>query len=718
MTLLAPIALAFAALLAVPVIVHLFKPRRVRQTPFSSLRWLALSPQKLSRRIRPHQLLLFALRAGFLLLLVFALALPLWSRGEARVAGERVIVLDVSRSMAVRIPGRPVPIERGREIAAGLVESAPPGTRTTVLLVSTTARRLGTPDRDASALLPELRRVEATAADTSLCVALPLAKPLLSRSDRPGELIFITDNLQGAWDADSITAFANATPGTRVRVIDVGHGAVPNAWIASARIVEVGEPMRRLLRIELAASVEAQDRTLRVSGIPGEGEAVRAVPLDPGRPTVLHLELPADADLRGMTAKLSLEPPDALPDDDEFFVSLDPRSALRVLLIAPETGAEATRPGFPLRQAMKALSDTGARTVRVTLRSPAIVSAGDVNANDMVLLADVPELPESVVTALDQRMRSGAGLGVFIGPRVKTEWYNQNFARPLQPAAGLLPVTLGAVVNAPERVPWMLPARQHALLAGLGDPLVGDLADVSSQKYLRLTLTEQLPAGAAVGAKTPDGTPLLVEHHAGAGTVLLVNASADSSFSDFHASKIFVPFVDRMLASLGHCRGRAFTAGEPVAFAVEGAKAGDRLTLIGPGEERRAASVRREGGNALLELGTLDLPGAYRVEGAGEPVAFTVNAGRGDSAMSPLDPEVLRTWWRPLECSVEAASGSDTAMPVKSAFPLWPALLVAAALVLMIETLAAGWLCPRLTPPATTSLLQKQRLNTREADRH
>src|SRR4051812_23315976 len=113
MTLLAPFALAFAAVLAVPVVVHLFKPRRVRQTPFSSLRWLAHSPQKLSRRVRPHQLLLFAMRAGFLLLLVFALTRPLWSRGDAPLAGERVIVLDVSRSMAVRTPGRPTPIERG-----------------------------------------------------------------------------------------------------------------------------------------------------------------------------------------------------------------------------------------------------------------------------------------------------------------------------------------------------------------------------------------------------------------------------------------------------------------------------------------------------------------------------------------------------------------------------------------------------------------------------
>ena len=61
-TLLAPLALFASALLAIPIILHLFKPRKVRRTPFSSLRWLHLSQQKLARRIKWHQVILFLLR--------------------------------------------------------------------------------------------------------------------------------------------------------------------------------------------------------------------------------------------------------------------------------------------------------------------------------------------------------------------------------------------------------------------------------------------------------------------------------------------------------------------------------------------------------------------------------------------------------------------------------------------------------------------------------
>src|SRR5256885_15535500 len=105
-------ALAAGALLAVPILIHLFKPRRVRQPPFSSLRWLPLTPQKLSRRVQWHQVLLFLLRAAFVTLLVLALARPLLNAGGGGHFRERFIVLDVSHSMGYRASGQAPPIER------------------------------------------------------------------------------------------------------------------------------------------------------------------------------------------------------------------------------------------------------------------------------------------------------------------------------------------------------------------------------------------------------------------------------------------------------------------------------------------------------------------------------------------------------------------------------------------------------------------------------
>src|SRR5438477_135700 len=114
MTFLSPFALFGVLLLALPIVVHLFKPRKMRQTPFSSLRWLKQTHQRLSRRIQWHQWLLFLMRAGFLLLLVLALAKPLIGIWGQRTSVDRFILVDVSRDMGYESPGQPTPLERAQ----------------------------------------------------------------------------------------------------------------------------------------------------------------------------------------------------------------------------------------------------------------------------------------------------------------------------------------------------------------------------------------------------------------------------------------------------------------------------------------------------------------------------------------------------------------------------------------------------------------------------
>src|SRR5215471_2349516 len=123
MTFLAPGALVGLVLLLIPIVIHLFKPRRVKQTPFSSLRWLHLTQQRMARRIQWHQVLLFLLRAAFLTLLVLALARPLYAPKGTAGARDRIVVIDVSRSMGRRLEGRPRPIDTARRMAADTLRS-------------------------------------------------------------------------------------------------------------------------------------------------------------------------------------------------------------------------------------------------------------------------------------------------------------------------------------------------------------------------------------------------------------------------------------------------------------------------------------------------------------------------------------------------------------------------------------------------------------------
>src|SRR5579864_9320424 len=151
MTLLAPAALFGLALLAVPVVVHLLRPRKMRQTPFSSLRWLKVTRQRLSRRIQWHQWLLFLLRAGLVVLLVLALTKPMLGLWHAARPSDRFIIVDAGRTMAYENADGTTPFGRAKEIAGRLAERAGLGDRTAIVLAGGPVKLIAPPTADPSA---------------------------------------------------------------------------------------------------------------------------------------------------------------------------------------------------------------------------------------------------------------------------------------------------------------------------------------------------------------------------------------------------------------------------------------------------------------------------------------------------------------------------------------------------------------------------------------
>ena len=219
MTFLSSGALFGLALLAIPIVVHLFKSRHVRQTPFSSLRWLHLTQQRMARRIQWHQVLLFLLRAGFLTLLVLALARPIWSPAGMAAGLDRIVVLDISLSMGRRFEERPTPWETARDFASQLIRNTLPGDRTAILLTGNTTEVLAPWTNEAALYLPTLSSLQSGAAETQLDSAFEPIRSLLAQR-RPGipvEIVFLTDNPANGWNTSEVSAFAQEIAGSSSR---------------------------------------------------------------------------------------------------------------------------------------------------------------------------------------------------------------------------------------------------------------------------------------------------------------------------------------------------------------------------------------------------------------------------------------------------------------------------------------------------------------------
>ena len=164
---LTPLALFGLGLLAIPILLHIFKPQKVRQTPFSSLRFLRSSQHRLSRRIKWHQVLLFLLRAGLITALVLALAKPIIA-GRAAGAGraERFVILNLGRTMAYQLADGTIPADRARLVAEQVVSQVVAGDRTTIILAGAQARALGPLVSDASTYLTRMRAAPLEASRT------------------------------------------------------------------------------------------------------------------------------------------------------------------------------------------------------------------------------------------------------------------------------------------------------------------------------------------------------------------------------------------------------------------------------------------------------------------------------------------------------------------------------------------------------------------------
>ena len=107
MAFLAPLWLSLAVLAAVPVLLHLLRRNISSRVEFPAVRYLQSAERESSRDVRAKNLWLLLLRILIIVLLAFAAARPMWTRGEGTPRA-LAIVLDNSLSTTALVGGTPV----------------------------------------------------------------------------------------------------------------------------------------------------------------------------------------------------------------------------------------------------------------------------------------------------------------------------------------------------------------------------------------------------------------------------------------------------------------------------------------------------------------------------------------------------------------------------------------------------------------------------------
>ncbi len=364
-----------AALVGLPILLHLIMKQEPKRLPFPALRFLKQKNKVNQRKLRLRHFILLALR--MLVILLFALALFQPKTGEryqfdtgrvpvlGRVNFEfalpgsqlgvlgrgpvsAVFLIDTSPSMGYTEGGKSR-LDEARRRALELLDELPAGSRVAIVDPNDPLSNWEPSLGDARRKLEGLKEPQGSAqpVSQSLPAAYQLFRTLDDESDDGAKLprlvVVISDRTAASWKVDrpdDLKALAEAVPPPAVAYLffDVGVDKPANVAILTAeprpQLAAEGQP------VNLAVSVQATgpDVPTAVVRIKLDGVATqdrKEVKLAAGTPTPVTFTF---NDLKpGLhQAEVSLETPDALMADNVRYVTFRVGDARKLLTISDD----------------------------------------------------------------------------------------------------------------------------------------------------------------------------------------------------------------------------------------------------------------------------------------------------------------------------------------------------------------------------------------------
>lgn len=505
------------------------------------------------------------------------------------------VIIDGSTSMSVATHGESN-FDRAVEEARTLIKRAPRGHAFSIIL--------GGPSPSGVVLDPTTDRQELEAALDNLVEldgamatyqAFTLASLSLARGDNPAkQIVLFTDEQNIGWEIGKSgrwnflrDAFSNlpSEPQIMLRKLplpDFIRNVAVTEVVLSRDIVGVDRPVEVTVTVEntgneavtpgaLVLSVddgrEYRDQSLGQLQ-PGEQQSVTFAHQfsEPGAhslSTTLEVEDDITTDNTGyyatnVTDELKVLIVDGRPSARAF----DRASSFAAVALAPsaltlDPSLEANRPSVSDEASDDFNMDYDPTLDPVRfLVEPLVIDAPDIGTvtdfgqYDVVLLGDVPRLPEETKKALEEFAASGGGILVTAGNKTQAEFYN-GWKRDNDTL--FLPARIDEVARVDESNAGFSPSVQtltHPALSKIADPVKSDFSSASFPSYRQQEVPAELTNESAVGARLNNGDILLSTRKVGAGQVALLSVPLDLSAGNLVTRQAFLPFLHELVYHL------------------------------------------------------------------------------------------------------------------------------------------------------------------------
>lgn len=680
MSFLAPLFLAGGLLIGLPILFHLIRRTTKEVTPFSSLMFLMPTPPRVTKRSRVDNLLLLFLRCLAVVLLAAAFARPLmtWTQRDEAAAGEgarTVLLIDTSASMR-RDGVWAAAQEKANALAGGFrpAEAVAIASfdRTPQALVGFEQWSATLPGERAERVRAALSTVQpgwhATALDTALLYAVDLLDRPAEGFRKGGEIVVVTDLQEGS-RLTELQGFEWPKE-IRVRVETVGGAPGENvsvAWVGDQSGSATTDFSPRLRVTNHSPETSVYQFTLGWSGGASLGAYVPA-----GQSRVFKIP---KASAKGEAIHLT---GDAVDFDNAVHVAESPRPRLLVLFAGQDVE---TKPDGLLYFLKGALGETPREEIEVRRVDPAQpIPEVDLHAAHLLALGREPG-PAALAAARRFAESGKIALLPITGATTAAE------------VGALLGTPVAALSEARVREYAMLSEIDfaHPFFTPFADPRFSDFTKIHFWKHRKLDFTG---IDARVIARFDSGDPAMVEVPIGKGRAVLLASSWLPADGQLALSSKFVPMLHAILESSSPRppqRGQYFV--------------GDTVLL----STNEARTVKRPDGNDVAvpaggRFAETELPGIYSVVETGG--RFAVNLNPEESKLLPLAPERLTVLGVPIfketasaEVTKEAAAQRQ-ATEIEARQKVWRWLIVAALVVLLLETVLAGRLARVVPSPA------------------
>ncbi len=692
-----PALLATLALIAIPLLLHLFARRQVQQVVFPAYMLLLGSKKRSLRVLTLQQWLVLLCRMLAVGLLALAFAQPVLHRSHLSLPGTRDrvaihIILDNSPSMSRRRGGVSL-LDRAKSAGAALA---------------------------ARAAYDDEITVEPTCGENSRGDALsPAAAAKFIRNVQPGNCLARLD-----LKINRAIRELRQSPSSERRIIILSDFQA-NGFGLKPPKPEKGDPA--LIAVNPASGAASFNAWISKIDLPlfplsGEQDSIcfRAETDGPGG-APLSASLVIDGEKRGEQTlepggrgcfTLSFGKPgagwgkivlsgDNMPADNTGYFTFEIHKKITLALVAAEEDTRDPAKGaFYAYRALRTIAGAGqgAGAVDMTIVPPGSLTRQSLPRAGVVFIPDPSGLSRNAVAALGDFASAGGGVFITSGQDQQT--------------ASIIAGTLfggGISISVPKREKTT--ATEGFLSVGgvdIAHPIFAGLTGAYGMSFKDTRFGHPAAiriAGADVAAPASlsDGSALLAERALGTGRIVILASGMAPESTNLPLKPAFIPFILQTIKYLGEPGGRGsdnFTAGSVIRIradvpadvreiAARNVEGGGRIDLVRISEGKNGVFAARAGAESA--------EGVYRLLQGDKPTGmFAVNPDPAEGRLAAVPPERFKKTYSGYTANfVPAARYSDNAKIASLTFArraaaLWFPALLGALLLLLTETVISN----------------------------